>query len=75
MATVVIRKRAWKMNKAQVKEILKLASEKVPFGVYAIRKGADYYELQNLPASSKSEIKDFRKKMRSQGIKVYCNGI
>ncbi len=63
------------MSQAQVKELLKLASEKVPFGVYAIRKGADYYELMNLPASSKSEIKHYRNKLRSQGIKVYCNGI
>lgn len=63
------------MSQAQVKELLKLASEKVPFGVYAIRKGTDYYELMNLSASSKSEIKHYRNKLRSQGIKVYCNGI
>ena len=63
------------MSQAQVKELLKLASEKVPFGVYAIRKGADYYELMNLPATSKSELKNHRHKLRSQGIKVYCNRI
>lgn len=63
------------MTPEQVKEILKLASEKVPFGVYAIRKGADYYELMNVTASSKSEIKGYRNKLRRQGIKVYCNGI
>lgn len=63
------------MNQEQVKEILKLASEKVPFGVYAIRKGADYYELKNEPAKSKRELKQLRNDCRSIGIKVYCNGI
>lgn len=63
------------MKPEQVKELLKLASEKVPFGIYAIRKGADYYELSNSPASSKTELKKARNKYRRAGIKVYCNGI
>jgi hypothetical protein len=63
------------MSPEQVKGILKLASEKVPFGVYAIRKGADYYELKNSPASSKTELKQVRNKYRRAGMKVYCNGI
>lgn len=63
------------MSPKQVKRILELASEKVPFGIYAVRKGADYYELKNSPASSKTELKKIRNNYRRHGIKVYCNGI
>ena len=74
MATVVIGKRAWKMDQEQVKEILKLASEHVPCGIYAIRKGLDYYEMMNA-RMTRTQLKKARNAYRREGIKVYCNGI
>ena len=62
------------MTEKQVKALLELASEKVPCGVYASRKGADYYEMKNAPMT-KSQLKKKRNEYRRAGIKVYCNGI
>lgn len=57
-----------------MKALLELASEKVPCGVYAIRKGADYYEMKNAPMT-RTQLKKTRNDYRRAGIKVYCNGI
>lgn len=74
MATVVIAHRVYQMTDKQVKALLELASEKVPCGIYAIRKGVDYYEMKNAPMT-KTQLKKKRKECRGAGIKVYCNGI
>lgn len=63
------------MTEKQVKGLLELAGEKVPCGVYAIRKGPDYYEMMNQPVESKTQLKRIRNGYRRAGIKVYCNGI
>ena len=63
------------MDREEVRRILKQQSERVPFGIYAIRRGSNNYELVNGHASSKSEIKKYRHMLKSRGIKVYCNGI
>ena len=62
------------MPEEQAKGLLKLASERVPCGIYAIRKGRDYYELKNHQAS-RTQLKKLRNEYRRAGIKVYCNGI
>lgn len=62
------------MDQKQVKALLELASEKVPCGIYAIRKGADYYEMKNAPIT-RTQLKKARNEYRRAGIKVYCNGI
>lgn len=62
------------MPEEKVRELLKLASEQVPCGIYAVRKGPDYYELKNHKAS-RTQIKKLRNEYRRAGMKVYCNGI
>lgn len=62
------------MTDKQVRALLELASEKVPCGVYAIRKGAEYYEMKNAPMT-RTQLKKTRNDYRRAGIKVYCNGI
>lgn len=62
------------MDREQLQEILELAASKVPCGIYAIRKGLDYYELKNQPLT-KSKMKRVRNEYKAQGIKVYCNGL
>ena len=74
MATVVIAKRVYQMTDNQVRGLLDLASEKVPCGIYAIRKGADYYEMRNEPLT-RTQLKKARNAYRSAGMKVYCNGL
>ena len=74
MATVVIAKRVYQMTDKQAKALLDLASEKVPCGIYAIRKGPDYYEMRNEPLT-RTQLKKARNAYRASGIKVYCNGL
>ncbi len=62
------------MTEKQVKDLLELAGEKVPCGIYAIRKGIDYYEMRNEPLT-RTQLKKARNYYRRAGIKVYCNGI
>lgn len=62
------------MADRQVKALLELAGEKVPCGIYAVRRGIDYYELRNEPMT-KTQLKKTRNEYRALGIKVYCNGI
>lgn len=62
------------MTEKQVKALLELASEKVPCGIYAIRKGAGYYEMKNAPMT-RTQLKKARNDYRRAGIKVYCNGL
>ena len=75
MATVVIAKRVYKMGDKQVKALLDLASEKVPMGIYAVRRGVDYYEMRNEPFDSRTKLKQARNAYRRAGIKVFCNGL
>lgn len=60
------------MTEKEAKGLLRTASSFVPSGVYAVRKGGDYYELRNEPMSA-SQVKRFRKDCAKQGIKVYAN--
>lgn len=62
------------MNREQLQAILELARSKVPSGIYAVRKGLDYYELKNQPMT-KSQMKRVRNEYKARGIKVYCNGL
>ena len=75
MATVVIAKRVYQMTDKQAKALLDLASEKVPMGIYAVRRGVDYYEMRNEPFQSRTKLKQARNDYRRAGIKVYCNGL
>lgn len=62
------------MTEQQKNGLLKLASEQVPCGIYAIRKGKDYYELRNEPMSV-TQMKRARRGYKRSGVKVYCNGL
>jgi hypothetical protein len=50
-----------------------MASEQVPFGIYAIEKNG-YAELMNLHSKSKTELKNEIRAFKQQGYKVYQNG-
>lgn len=62
------------MPRDKYQGLLKIASEQVPFGIYAIEKG-DYAELHNDRLNSMTELKDLRRKFKRAEYKVYANGI
>lgn len=62
------------MTSKQAKELLKMSSEHVPFGIFALEKG-NQIELMNQKASSRTQLKKMIRDYKSQGFKVYANGL
>lgn len=61
------------MTTKEAKGLLKIASEQVTCGIYAIEHiGKGYIELMNLPMSPK-QVKQKRKEYGKAGWKVYAN--
>jgi hypothetical protein len=54
--------------------MLKLASEQVPFGVYALEKDG-MAELRKDVCKSKGKLKELIRSYRLQGFKVHQNGV
>ncbi|WP_242980214.1 MULTISPECIES: hypothetical protein [Lacrimispora] len=50
-----------------------MASEQVPFGIYAVEK-KDYAELRCDKCKSITQLKDLTRKFKAQGFKVLANG-
>jgi len=62
------------MSRLQYKQILRMAAEQVPSGVYAIEK-AGYAELRNDTVYSKTKLKELIRGFKQSGFKVYSNGL
>lgn len=62
----------YRMNRQEYKRLLKIASEQVPFGIYAVEKG-DYAELQNLKCRSITQLKEYTRQFKANGFKVMSN--
>ena len=61
------------MPRHQANKLLKVASELVPSGIYAIEHiGKGYMELMNEPMT-RADIKKKRKEYGKQGMKIYAN--
>ncbi len=69
---VKVMNRLYAMSKEEYKKVLKIASEQVPMGIYAIEKG-DYAELMNLKCNSITQLKDKSRVYRQQGYRAYSN--
>ena len=61
------------MSKSEYQGLLKVASEQVPFGVYAVEK-KDYAELRNDKCESVTQLKKLIRAFRQEGYKVHANG-
>ncbi len=61
------------MGKQEYQGLLQVASEQVPFGIYAIEK-MGYAELRCDRCGSATELKRQTRGFREQGFKVYANG-
>lgn len=70
---VKVAKRIYDMGRTEYQGLLKIASEQVPFGIYAIeRKG--YAELCRIHCKSITQLKKEIRGFKAQGFKVYQNG-
>ncbi len=65
--------RVYRMNQKEFQGLLQVASEQVPFGIYAVEKQG-YAELRCDKCSSMTQLKDLIRQFKSQGYKVYVNG-
>ena len=70
---VKVARRLYRMSRKEYQGMLELASEQVPFGIYAVEK-ADYAELRHDRCSSMTQLKSVIRQFRAQGFKVYANG-
>lgn len=61
------------MSRKEYQGLLKIASDQVKFGVYAVEKG-DYAELVNAKCSSITKLKELKRAYKQKGFKVYVNG-
>ena len=65
--------RTYQMSQSEYQGLLKVASEQVPFGIYAIKK-KDYAELRCDKCKSITQLKDIIRQFKAQGYKVLANG-
>ncbi|NBI64925.1 hypothetical protein D3Z38_18255 [Clostridiales bacterium] len=70
---VKIANRTWTMGRKEYQGLLRVASEQVPFGIYAVEK-KDYAELLNIRCQSVTQLKRRIREFKGQGFKVHENG-
>ncbi|MBO5159623.1 MAG: hypothetical protein J6B94_08570 [Lachnospiraceae bacterium] len=61
------------MSRDEVKKFLKVASEQVPFGIYAVEKG-NYIEMRCDHCKSITQLKELTRQFKAKGFKVHSNG-
>lgn len=66
--------RAYQMSRKQVKGLLEIASEQVPFGIYAVEKDGKI-SMEHMKCLSITQLKAKVREFRSAGFKVYYNGL
>lgn len=70
---VKVMNKMYKMNKKEYEGLLKVASDQVPFGIYAVEK-QEYAELRNDKCDSITQLKNLTRQFKSQGFRVLSNG-
>lgn len=70
---VKVMNRLYKMSREEYKGLLKVASEQVTCGIYAIEK-KDYAELRCDKCKSITQLKKLIQQFKTQGYKVHVNG-
>ena len=69
---VIVMNHSYQMSWEKYQGLLKVASEQVPFGIYAVEK-AGYAELRCDRCESMSQLKELTRKFKAQGFKVLAN--
>lgn len=62
----------YQMGQKEYQGLLQMASEQVPFGIYAIEKQG-YAELRCDKCSSVTQLKSLTRQFKAHGFKVYVN--
>ena len=62
------------MSKNQAQNLLKMAKEQVPMGIYAIEKDK-ILELRHDKCKSITQVKSLKRQFKKAGFKVYANGV
>ena len=62
----------YQMSQKEYQGLLEIASEQVPFGIYAIEKKG-YTELRVDRCNSMTQLKNLTRNFKAQGYKVYAN--
>jgi len=70
---VKVANRMYRMGRNEFEGLLKVASEQVPFGIYAVTKDG-YAELRCDRCKSITQLKNLTRQFKSRGFKVYANG-
>lgn len=65
--------RLCKMSQTEYKGLLKVASDQVSFGIYAVEKNG-YAELRCDKCESVTRLKELTRQFKAQGYKVLSNG-
>lgn len=71
---VLVGKKVYHMTKNEAQNLLKMAKEQVPMGVYAIEKDK-ILELRNDKCNSITKVKSLKRQFKKAGFKVYANGV
>lgn len=69
---VIIGKKAYKADPKIADELLKIASDSIPFGIYALKKGGKL-EMRRDKCKNMTELKRLTRHFKSNGYKVYSN--
>lgn len=64
--------RIYSMSRKEYQGLLKVASEQVPFRIYAVEKNG-YAELRNDHCDSKTQLKKLTREFKQQGFKIHKN--
>ena len=65
--------RTYQMAREEYQGLLQVASEQVPFGIYAVEKQG-YAELRCDKCTSITHLKGLMRQFKVQGFKVHANG-
>lgn len=64
--------RTYQMSQKEYEGLLKIASEQVPFGIYAVEKQG-YAELRCDKCKSITQLKKLTRQFKARGFKVHAN--
>ena len=71
---VTVGPKLYEMDLKELNGLLSVASEQIPFGVYAVQKG-NYVELCRDKCESITQLKKTKRTYKKNGFKVYANGV
>lgn len=69
---ITVAQRTYQMSQEEYEGLLQVASEQVPFGIYAVEKNG-CAELRNDKCKSITQLKKLIRQFKARGFKVYAN--